>query len=181
MDLETSDKFCPVCKNKNAITASVCGHCGTLLEENLTNRVATTTNVDGQSNISAEDIGSFIDTALIPEGGLGIYVAGSFKPYYLRLDSDLIIGRKLDATLESILDLSDFDAFNMGLSRRHAMLRRTESSYEVTDLFSTNGTWLNAERLIPNRPYPFTSGSQLRIGRLRLFIMYHTVLNAGKK
>jgi hypothetical protein len=181
VDLETSDKFCPVCKNKNAMTASVCSHCGALLEENLTNRVAATTNVDGQSNISAEDIGSFIDTALIPEGGLGIYVAGSFKPYYLRPDSDLIIGRKLEATSESILDLSDFDAFNMGLSRRHAMLRRTESGYEVTDLFSTNGTWLNAERLIPNKPYQFASGSQLRIGRLRLFIMYQTVLNTGKK
>lgn len=176
MDLETSEKLCPVCKNKNPLNALVCSHCGALLEENLTNIMVATTSVDRQSNSPAEDIVSFIDNALIPEGGLGIYVAGSFKPYYLRMERNLILGRKQETTSESILDLSDFDAFNMGLSRRHAMLQRTEVGYDVTDLSSTNGTWLNAERLIPNKPYPFASGSQLRIGQMRLFVMYHAVL-----
>ena len=177
MDLKVSEKYCPVCKNKNASTASVCSNCGALLEEDLTNIVATTSNTGRQSNVPAEHVESFIDVALIPEGGVGIYIAGSFKPYYMVVDKELIIGRKAEATSESILDLSDLDAFNMGLSRRHAIIRRTESSYEVVDLSSTNGTWLNAERLIPNKPYLFASGSELRIGRMRLFIMYHTVPN----
>jgi pSer/pThr/pTyr-binding forkhead associated (FHA) protein len=61
-----------------------------------------------------------------------------------------------------------------GVSRRHAMIRRIDSEFEVFDLGSRNGTWLNARQLLPNQPYRFASGSHLRLGRMQLFIMYHT-------
>jgi len=179
--LKTSGKLCPICGNENENTASVCRHCGALLEENQTRRVAMPEHIGGQSNAPVENVESFIDVALIPEGGVGIHVAGALKPYYVHIYKELIIGRPADATLESILDLSDLDAFNMGVSRRHAMIRRTESAYEVVDLSSRNGTWLNAERLVPNKSYPFASGSQLRIGQMRLLVVYHTGLKDTKK
>ena len=179
--MKASGKFCPICKNKNAYTASSCSYCGAVLEENLTYAGATTKDTGGLSSIPLDNLGSFVDMALIPQGGIGIYVAGALKPYYLDMDKDLIVGRKLEAASEAILDLSDLDGFNLGLSRRHAMLRRTESSYELTDLSSTNGTWLNNERLAPNKPYPFASGSQLRLGRMRLFVLYRHALEGIKK
>jgi len=179
--LKNSGKFCPVCKNKNVRTATVCSYCGSLLEENLTNMVATTKNTGGQTSLPMENVGSFIDSALIPADGIGVYAAGAFKPYYIRVEKEIIIGRKSEASSEVILDLSDLDAFNMGLSRRHAMIRRTEAGFEVLDLSSTNGTWLNGERLLPNKPYSFASGAQLRIGRMRLFVMFHTDLKGTKK
>jgi hypothetical protein len=176
-----SEKNCPICKQKNAYTALACSNCGALLEENPTNVVAIgeATTTGGLPNI--ENVGSFIDMALVPEGGVGIYIAGAFKPYYVHIYKELIIGRQADATLEAVFDLSDLDGFNMGVSRRHAMIRRTETGFEVVDLSSRNGTWLNAEKLMPNKPYPFASGSQLRVGQMRLFILYHTVLNATQK
>jgi pSer/pThr/pTyr-binding forkhead associated (FHA) protein len=122
-----------------------------------------------------------VDAALIPEGGVGVYIAGSFKPQYLRMDTELIIGRNTDNSPETFLDLIDLDAFNMGISRRHAVIRRAGSGFEVVDLSSTNGTWLNAERLVPNRPYPLASGSQLRLGRVRLFVIYNSKLKGTKK
>lgn len=174
MDLNTSGKLCPICKNENVDTASVCSYCGALLEGNPTNIVALTENISGQSGVPVESVESFIDVSLIPESGLGIYIAGVPKPYYLHIYKELIIGR-MSSTLESTLDLSDLAAFDMGVSRRHAMIRRTETGYEVVDLASRNGTWLNAERLVPNKPYPFASGSQLRIGQMRLLVMYHSI------
>ncbi len=180
MALDTLEKFCPVCKNKNAATVVVCSFCGAALEDHLTNRVAPTTG-SASGAIPAESAEGFIDMALIPEGGVGIYAAGSFKPYYLPVDKEIILGRKTDGAEEPMLDLSELNAFSMGLSRRHAMIRRTDSGFEVVDLNSTNGTWLNAERLIPNKPYSFASGSQLRIGRLRLFIVYQMVLKGNRK
>ena len=176
-----SEKFCPVCKSKNVGTALVCSHCGASLEGDPTNLVAITEYTGVQSNVPAEDVASFIDVAMIPEGGVGIHVAGAPKPFYVAVYKELIIGRQSDATLESTLDLSDLDAFNMGVSRRHAMIRRTESGFEIIDLTSRNGTWLNAERLVANKPYPFASGSQLRIGQMRLLVMYHTVPGDTKK
>jgi hypothetical protein len=136
--------------------------------------VAISESSGGQLNIPAEHAEAFIDPALIPEGGVGIYVAGEPKPYYVQIYKELILGRP-DATLEAVLDLSDLNAANLGVSRRHAMIRRTDTGFEVIDLESRNGTWLNAERLVPGKPYPFASGSQLRIGQMRLLVMYHPV------
>jgi pSer/pThr/pTyr-binding forkhead associated (FHA) protein len=128
------------------------------------------------------DVESFIDTSLIPEGGIGIRVAGTPRPYYLYIHKELIIGRPTDsdAALESVLDLSDAAAYAMGVSRRHAKIRRTATGFEVVDLDSRNGTWLNGERLLPNRPYPFGSGSQLRMGKLRLLVIYNSNTTPGK-
>ena len=53
------------------------------------------------------------------------------------------------------------------------MIRRTDEGYVLIDLASTNGSWLNDDRLAPNKPYPLPSGSQLRFGRMRLLILYN--------
>jgi FHA domain-containing protein len=167
-----SEKLCPICETRNEDTALVCITCGTSLEGDPTDLVAITEYVGWQPNAAVEDAATFIDAALIPEGGVGIHIAGAPKPYYVPIYRELIIGRQVDAALEAVLDLSDLDAFNMGVSRRHAMLRRAEFGFEVLDLSSRNGTWLNGKQLVPNRPYPFASGSQLRLGRMQLLIVY---------
>ncbi len=179
--MKTSGKFCPICKHKNLRTATICSYCGALLEENLTNFVATTKNTGEQSIVSADNFRSYIDVALIPADGLGIYIEGATTAYYLQMDKELIIGREPETTLETFLDLAGIDSFNLGISRRHAMLCRKESGYEIIDLASTNGTWLNNERLLPNKSYPLTSGSQVRVGRMQLFVLYRLALKSTKK
>ena len=180
--MNASGKFCPICKNKNPLTATVCKYCGTLLEDDLTNIVETTKNTGGQTKVPVENVGSVFDIALIPEGGIAIYAGGALKPQYLHMDKELVIGRQAaEVASESFLDLSDLDAFNNGLSRRHAMIRRAEFGFEIIDLGSTNGSWLNSERLVPNKSYPLASGSQLRLGRMRLYVMFRPVLNGTRK
>jgi len=182
--LNPSGKFCPICKNKNLRTATICKYCGALLEEDSANFAATTKNTSEPqpSRTPEENIGSFVNAALIPEGGIAVYAGGSLKAQYLHMDKELVIGRLTEAgSSEAILDLSDLDAFNNGLSRRHAMIRRVESGFEVVDLGSTNGTWLNAERLVPNKPYPLANGAQLRLGRMRLYVMFRSVLKGTRQ
>lgn len=116
-----------------------------------------------------------IDEAMVPAGAIAIYVSGTSDPVFLSSDEKFAIGRKVEETSEALLDLSKLGGYLLGLSRRHAMIRRAEFGYEVIDLSSTNGTWLNDERLIPNRPYPLTSGSRIRLGRMRFFVLYHPV------
>jgi pSer/pThr/pTyr-binding forkhead associated (FHA) protein len=165
-------KTCPVCKIENDAAALECRNCGAILNDFPTDVVAIP-DLGGQTNAPAQDLAAFIDTSLIPEDGIGIYVAGAPKPYYLYIYKEMIIGRPVDATLESVLDLSERGAYAMGVSRRHAKITRTATGFEVMDLGSRNGTWLNTERLTPNKPYPFASGSQLRIGKMRLQLVYH--------
>ncbi|MEP7136831.1 MAG: FHA domain-containing protein [Chloroflexota bacterium] len=179
--LDELGKFCPVCKNKNVRTALVCSYCGASLDEIPTNAVATTQKTGEQAKAPGESVVPFVDVALIPEGGVGMYIAGTFLPQYYSMDNDLIIGRKPEVTTETFLELPEADAFNLGLSRRHAMLRRAKPGFEVIDLSSTNGTWLNSERLVPNKPYSFASGAQLRFGHMRLFVIFHTDLKGLHK
>jgi len=123
---------------------------------------------------SAKILDSPIDDSLIPDDGIAIYAAGSSEPVYVQIDRELIFGRKGDEPSEdALLDLSELGGYHAGISRRHAMIRKRENGYEIIDLASTNGSWLNDERLVPNKPAPLASGSQLLFGRLRILVIHH--------
>ena len=172
--MEIKAVFCPVCKNKNDYDAVSCKYCGAVLGHHLRDSYATTKNTDGFEKVSAKIAESNIDDTLIPEDGIAVYAAGSPRPIYLRFDKELVFGRKHENTPDEVLlDLTDMDGYQMGVSRRHAMIRRAETGYEIVDLASTNGSWLNDERLVPNQPYQLASGSQLRFGRMRLLVLYN--------
>jgi hypothetical protein len=117
--------------------------------------------------------------AAIPESGIAVYVEGESNPAYLSAKDEFILGRRVGTTSGPLLDLSPLGGYHMGLSRRHAVIRRTAEGYEVFDLGSVNGTWLNEERLVPHQAYPLPSGSHLRLGRMRLFVLYRPFGETG--
>ena len=168
-------KFCPICRNENEKEAMVCINCGASLDEK---KYITTKNTEVQIYYSEKPKELHIDEATIPKDGIAIFFAETNKPHVVRTDNEFIIGRMLVPTSESMLDLSDFDGFRMGLSRRHAKIRRTASGYEIIDLSSTNGTWLNDERLVPYSLYPLANRSRLLLSRIRLFVFYHPVVES---
>lgn len=51
-----------------------------------------------------------------------------------------------------------------GLSRQHARFERTAEGWMVTDLGSTNGTFLNGQRLQAQQPYLLRPGDRLEMG-----------------
>lgn len=143
--------------------------------------VATTRNADLGNNPSETIEDLLLDKTLIPLDGIAVYIAGTAKPVFLNSGEAFVIGRKIEETSEPFLDLTNLGGYLLGLSRRHAKVRRTALGYEIIDLSSTNGTWLNDERLIPHKPYPLTSGSQLRLGRMRFVILFRTLSEIKQK
>jgi len=77
----------------------------------------------------------------------------------MALGESLKIGRSSDCQL--ILD-DDY------VSTRHARIAQTPTGYVEEDQGSTNGTYLNNERL--STPAPFTPNDTLRIGRTLLVV-----------
>lgn len=68
-----------------------------------------------------------------------------------------------------------FRAFNvdqMGLSRRHAAIRPTDTHLYLVDLGSTNGTALNGTTIGVNTPYALNHGDLIRLGRLEFTIYF---------
>jgi pSer/pThr/pTyr-binding forkhead associated (FHA) protein len=79
-----------------------------------------------------------------------------------RLDSAHGIFPELDMTVDGGLE--------EGVSRRHARIYTRDSTCFVEDLDSTNGSFLNGERITPYLPYAFHDGDELTFGSLQLRI-----------
>jgi pSer/pThr/pTyr-binding forkhead associated (FHA) protein len=65
------------------------------------------------------------------------------------------IGRALD---------NDVCIDNRRVSRYHAQLRWVESSWLIYDLQSTNGTFVDDQRVAPSQPRAVVLGSVVRLG-----------------
>ncbi len=86
-----------------------------------------------------------------------IVVAGGIPGAMLPLVSGATwIGRAADNAIQLV---------EPSVSRCHALLRVTsDRQIELTDLGSTNGTFVNNERLRPDRPHAILDGDRLRFG-----------------
>jgi response regulator RpfG family c-di-GMP phosphodiesterase len=74
------------------------------------------------------------------------------KPFQLGDGQKLVLGRGEDADIQ-ILD--------SGLSRQHCCIEKRGDDYFVTDLASTNGTWVNGEQVERRQ---LKAGDHIRIG-----------------
>jgi len=67
----------------------------------------------------------------------------------------VVVGRNPEA---------DFTLPHSFISGRHFELKQNDSLYTITDLSSTNGTFINSKRLAPNTPTPIFDNTIIRIG-----------------
>lgn len=79
-------------------------------------------------------------------------------------------GRRVELGVEMAIGREDGDLVleDPEVSRHHAVLRRSGDSVVVEDLDSTNGTFVNGERI--RRPISVGVGDQVRVGRTTLEI-----------
>ncbi|MDQ7025984.1 MAG: FHA domain-containing protein [Anaerolineae bacterium] len=70
------------------------------------------------------------------------------------------------------VDLTPYGAADRGVSRYHAILQLDDSHLYLTDLGSTNGTYVAGERLEPNTPTIIRKGDEVLLGRLAIQIMF---------
>ena len=66
---------------------------------------------------------------------------------------------------------------NQRVSRYHAQLRWVESTWLVYDLDSTNGTFVDGQRVAPSQPRVLGPKSQLRLGDYDLDVVQDVVRN----
>ncbi|MGA2822639.1 MAG: FHA domain-containing protein [Bacteroidales bacterium] len=116
---------------------------------------------------------AFKKTFKPPEEGIAIYVKDHAAPIEILKEGEFTLGRRTTEEVEqAFVDLKPFGGYENGVSRRHALIRRTDHGYEILDLGSSNGTWLNKKRLTPDKPYPLENGAEFYLGRLQIFVIY---------
>lgn len=70
------------------------------------------------------------------------------------------------------VDLQPFGADEAGVSRNHVRVAAADNPPTITDLGSANGTFVNGQKLIPDRPQAIHDGDEIRFGRLIARVRY---------
>ena len=85
----------------------------------------------------------------------------------LKPEAKNTLGRRdPDRDLFPDVDLTPFNAMEKGVSAMHAVIDHDSESVQITDMGSTNGTYINDRWLNPNQAYILHSGDEIRFGRL---------------
>jgi serine/threonine-protein kinase len=80
---------------------------------------------------------------------------------------ELLVGRAHKDTVPDI-NLTPHGGTQAGVSRRHATIFRRGEQWFVQDLGSTNGTFVNGQKLAPNQSRVIRQGDKLRFGQIEL-------------
>jgi hypothetical protein len=160
--------LCPACGHYSAPSASQCSFCGELLgtREILITRELThiprilPVDRPGQDYFASD---ANVVLQFLPSG----------QVLSLSLERPIILGRTSES-LEDVehIDLSDLNAMRHGVSRQHCQFRRESLQLVVTDLHTTNGTYLNDRRLEAGRDAIVLHGDKLILGTLHLLVTF---------
>jgi pSer/pThr/pTyr-binding forkhead associated (FHA) protein len=149
---------CPQCGHQNPPTANFCSSCGTDLDESdhtSSTTMTVTVPVDG----TAEDVEVALNE-LPPGVGMLVVTRGPNSGSRFALDEPLVTaGRHPD----SIIFLDDIT-----VSRRHAEVRKVGDGYQVADVGSLNGTYLNRQRV---EEAELHDGDEVQIGTFKLLFL----------
>lgn len=182
MDITDSGIFCPACKMKNEAGANKCIYCNTPLGVETNQETVMLRNIHEVTGILPDSYEAFLNAPIptaerfmdfeLPTKGIALINLENGQPIAMREDQAFILGRVSSEIKrrEPLIDLTELDALELGISRTHAMIRRSKGGYQIIDLESSNGTWLENQRLIPKQPYPLDSGDRIRLGRLNILV-----------
>ncbi len=100
-----------------------------------------------------------------------IFVDGQREPIGTVIDKEITLGRgNPGPSVRNYVDLGGYGAFDKGVSRVHARIRRQDKAFMIEDLASANGTFVNGHSLSSNELAPLKNGDEVRLGDLRMHI-----------
>lgn len=161
-------------KSTSTSTVAQNADSGAMLQPEIDNGPETETLTFSllKQEFSAMGAKSF-DQSVIPAEGISFYIMRLARVIVVRTEGNFFIGRNVQKdSWNPQVNLAELDGFASSVSRRHAMIHPLEHGYEITDLFSRNGTRLDDRPLMPNKAYPLVSGAQLIIGQEQLMVIY---------
>jgi len=171
---------CPNCGQQNRPGVIFCENCGASLIGKLPLSTRTLDSTDTEQAAIGVDASIVTDvtvqgSATFEQGMvLRLEIEGSPDPIRFAPKPETIFGRRDPATGDKPdIDLTPFAGYRMGVSRRHAAIRPgDENGLDLWDLGSSNGTFLNGQRLSAHRPYRLRDGDEIRLGQMVIRIHF---------
>lgn len=166
-------KTCPYCTHSNREGVLFCEECGQVLYTEQGTATRTKKLPTGTGGLSAK--GGWGTARFNQSATIVLQIRDNPSPIEIVPQQETIIGRYDGSSASTpTIDLTPYGAYENGVSRIHAAIRRGEDTLTLVDLGSVNGTHLNGQRLIPNQPRVLRDGDEIRIGKLVCHIYFKT-------
>ena len=146
--------YCPECGFQNLEAANYCSKCGALLVKEVGGAETTQTYTPDEM---ADEDGPLDEIAA--EGPALVVRSGGGRAgeHFIPQNERTTIGRSPD---------NDIFLDDVTVSRKHAVLLQSEGEFQIEDLGSLNGTFVNRKRI--DAPARLQSGDEVQIGKYRL-------------
>ncbi len=164
-----------------ALLGPVCARCGQMLRTGelacpncglVVNHSIETRKIEEPSSIPPAGRQPAGEAIADKEKPIIFEIAGGAPPLHLAIKETLIVGRRVPGEQELDVDLSPYGAEKEGVSRRHLQLKRSGDLIYITDLHSTNRTYLNGRCLQPGGTRLLRSGDEIQLGRLKVRVRF---------
>lgn len=156
---------CARCNTPIEPGTSYCPNCG----QSLPNLIGSACPQCASINLPGTACCEMCGAALPSRSYLIVTNTGQRLPLFAGEQIAIVVGRS-DALsgVAPDLDLEPYAGELAGLSRRHARFTLNDNQCWIEDLNSVNWTYLNNQRLSPDRPAPLKDGDLLRLGNVLL-------------
>jgi FHA domain len=161
---------CVNCKMAYKADELYCAFCGFILPHVVSNETISTNFINGQQSRTVD-----------LRWGTG-YFHHRARLFLRLMDTDLVIPAPLHSPSIVLgrcapgapvdIDLTTFKAAELGVSRRHVRIDRVRDALQVTDLGSSNGTYLNRDKLAVGVPRTLRNRAVLQLGDMVLRIQF---------
>ena len=164
--------ICPNCGNEELPGSLFCKECGTQF-----------TNLRDPTVVMPADLGDHLHHTAAEEekqevpptpgdASLSLFLVDSGEVIPLEGLPEFTLGRSSeDQPILPDIDLAPYNAYEYGVSRLHASIELSQPYALLTDFGSTNGTQLNGQKMVPNKPYPITHGDIFILGKMKIQLL----------
>ncbi len=155
---------CPRCGYKNRPGVLLCEGCGHSLHGAETQVTRQMSEQEMIGRAGAVERG----TAHFHEGASVILrIVEAAEAVVFRPTKPTVLGRVSPSNpRKPDIDLREYRAYEKGVSCYHATIYVYEHDLVIADLGSTNGTYLNGQRLVPHQRQVLHDGDEIRLSNL---------------
>lgn len=162
---------CPRCKHSNRDGELVCQHCRQPFSNYnslATRQMRAMLAFDDEPTVNFD-----VPTPQAARNKITIELSDSGEKLTVENQNRLVIGRSsAHSPRTPDVDLAPFHAFSKGVSSLHASIFRADDHINISDLGSTNGTYLNREGLVPHQAYELHNGDLIYLGQMAIRVYF---------
>lgn len=163
--------ICSNCKHANMTGAMFCAECGAQLigRDTLITQTIATDKLKKAAKREEEEMTQPVEGS---DAWANLHLMDTGQVLPLSSRNEFTMGRISEGQpIMPDIDLSPYQAYAAGVSRLHAVIKRSGFSVVFMDLGSANGTFLNGSRLAPNEEQSLHHGDIISLGKMRIQVL----------